>query len=66
MADGGIAIRVSGVVQFSLHNTPEEHYWDEKLRAELDDKGRWRPEEGPAAAHRRALDRALLLGPPRG
>lgn len=49
----------------SVHDTPEEHYWAEKIRAELDDHGEWRP-DGPSAEHRRALDRALLLGPDRG
>lgn len=56
--DGTTYVRV----YWSIASTPEEHYWTERLRA-LEDDGRWMPERS-ASADLRAIDRAILLGPP--
>lgn len=53
-------------VWWTVAQTPEEHYWDENFRALVEDDGRWFPQESVTAEHRRALDRALLLGVPDG
>lgn len=53
-------------VWWTVDQTPEEHYWAEKIRAELDDNGCWHGGNSPSDAHRRVLDRAILLGDIRG